>query len=192
MTEGRIPPFSLESEQATLGAIMIDPDGVAKLEIGLSGEDFYEPRHRIIFDSIESLYESSRPVDLLTVAEELKTKDKLDAAGGMGYLMDLTTATPTSANLNYYAGIVAQKSILRNIIRVGEEIASLGYMTDLEASAALDEAEKKIYHISLKKERLDSRPSESFWGLCLSSLRRYTRRVLELLGFAQGTTTSTS
>ncbi|HOO97682.1 MAG TPA: replicative DNA helicase [Caldisericia bacterium] len=186
MTEGRIPPFSLESEQATLGAIMIDPDGVAKLEIGLSGEDFYEPRHRIIFDSIESLYESSRPVDLLTVAEELKTKDKLDAAGGMGYLMDLTTATPTSANLNYYAGIVAQKSILRNIIRVGEEIASLGYMTDLEASAALDEAEKKIYHISLKKRTAGFSPLGKLLGPVLKQLEEIHEKGTGITGLRSG------
>ncbi|MEZ4812131.1 MAG: replicative DNA helicase [Caldisericia bacterium] len=150
--ETRIPPFSIESEQATLGGILIDPDGFAKLEVKITADDFYEPRHKMIFESIERLYETSRPVDMLTVSEELKQQKILDQSGGMGYLMDLTNATPTSANLNYYATIVSQKSILRNIIRVGEEIAGMGYLDDIDSNAALDTAEKKIFEISLRKK----------------------------------------
>ncbi len=186
MTETRIPPFSIESEQATLGGILIDPDGFAKLEVRLSSEDFYEPRHKTIFTAIEKLYETSRPVDMLTVAEELKIQKKIDSMGGIGYLMDLTNATPTSANLNYYASIVSQKSILRNIIRVGEEIAGMGYQDDMDSNNALDTAERKIFEISLKKKTAGFTQLGKLLGPVIDRLDEIHKSGTGLTGLASG------
>lgn len=184
--ETRIPPFSIESEQATLGGILIDPDGIAKLEVRISSDDFYEPRHKIIFEAIETLYESSKPVDMLTVAEALKGSGKIDTIGGMGYLMDLTGATPTSANLNYYAGIVSQKSILRNIIRVGEEIAGMGYTEGMDSNTALNTAEKKIFEISMKKRSVGFAPLSSIVGPVMDKLGEIHEKGEGITGVASG------
>jgi replicative DNA helicase len=184
--ETRIPPFSIESEQATLGGILIDPDGITKLEVRISSEDFYEPRHKMIFEAIESLYESSKPVDMLTVAEALKCSSKIDTIGGMGYLMDLTSATPTSANLNYYAQIVSQKSILRNIIRVGEEIAGMGYTEGIDSNTALNTAEKKIFEISMKKRAVGFTPLSGIVGPVMDKLSEIHERGEGLTGIPSG------
>ena len=153
MPETRIPPFSIDAEQATLGGLLVDPDGFVKIKTSLSAEDFYEPRHKIIFGAMMVLYESGKPVDLLTVSEALKDTGMLDKVGGTGYLMDLTSASPTSANIAYYSEIVVEKSVLRRVIDTGGNIAKLAYEEGAKADEVLDEAEKAIFGISSTNSR---------------------------------------
>jgi replicative DNA helicase len=153
MPETRIPPFSIDAEQATLGGLLVDPDGFVKIKTSLSADDFYEPRHRMIFGAMMVLYESGKPVDLLTVSEALKDTGMLDKVGGTGYLMDLTSASPTSANIAYYSEIVVEKSILRRVIDTGGNIAKLAYDEGAKADEVLDEAEKAIFGISSSNSR---------------------------------------
>lgn len=153
MPETRIPPFSIEAEQATLGGLLVDPDGFVKIKSSIAGDDFYEPRHRIIFSAMMVLYESGKPVDLLTVTEALKSSGQLEKAGGTGYLMDLTAATPTSANIAYYSEIVVEKSVLRRVIDTGGNIAKLAFEDGANADEVLDEAEKAIFSISSSNAR---------------------------------------
>jgi replicative DNA helicase len=148
MPETRIPPFSIDAEQATLGGLLVDPDGFVKIKSSLAADDFYEPRHRLIFGAMMVLYESGKPVDLLTVSQALKDSGQLDKVGGTGYLMDLTSASPTSANIAYYSEIVIEKSILRRVIDTGGGIAKLAYEEGAKADEVLDEAEKAIFGIA--------------------------------------------
>lgn len=148
MPETRIPPFSIDAEQATLGGLLVDPDGFVKIKSSLASDDFYEPRHRLIFGAMMVLYESGKPVDLLTVSQALKDSGQLDKVGGTGYLMDLTSASPTSANIAYYSEIVIEKSILRRVIDTGGGIAKLAYEEGAKADEVLDEAEKAIFGIA--------------------------------------------
>lgn len=148
MPEFRIPPFSIDAEQATLGGLLVDPDGFIKLKTAITAEDFYEPRHKLIFGAMMVLYESGKPVDFLTVSESLKGSGQLDKIGGTGYLMDLTAAMPTSANIGYYSEIVIEKSILRRVIETGGNIAKLAYEEGANADEVIDEAEKQIFGIA--------------------------------------------
>jgi len=151
MSNGRLIPNSIESEQAVLGGLLIDPGGMVKVGSIIKPKDFYETRHRIIFDCIQRVFESGDPIDLITVSEALKKEGKLEEAGGSSYLMDLSYATPSAANLEYYAKIVEEKSILRGLIEIGIGISNKAYLEEADASEVLDEAEKSIFNIASSK-----------------------------------------
>lgn len=147
----RIPPQNLEAEQSTLGSMMIERSALEKgLEI-LRPEDFYRPAHQEIFDALSSLAERDEPVDLITVKEELRKRNRLDDCGGTEYLMALVDSTPTAANLEYYAKIVEQKSILRKLIAAGTEIISLAYNESEEVDAITDKAERLIFGVAQRR-----------------------------------------
>ncbi|HPI84694.1 MAG TPA: replicative DNA helicase [Caldisericia bacterium] len=143
---GRNVPFSLEAEQAVLGALLVDPDGMIRLEVPLMSDSFYEPRHKVIFDAIWQLDSAQKPVDLLTVKERLETTGHLGDAGDMNYLMDLCQATPTSANLNHYASIIHDKAIKRRVIDVAERIKENAYRDSEEALEIVSLAEMELSH----------------------------------------------
>ena len=118
----RIPPQSLEGEQAVLGAMLIDRVAIEKAAEILRAEDFYRDAHRVIFEAILALVEKDEPVDLLTVREQLRLQDVLDNVGGPGYLIQLMNAVPAAANVEHYAHIVEEKAILRRLIDASNQI----------------------------------------------------------------------
>lgn len=147
----RIPPHDIEAEQAVLGGLMIDKDVVANVVEILKIEDFYRDDHKEIFSAILDLYEISNPIDVLSVKEKLRTKGVLEAVGDIEYLTLLTDKIPTTANIEYYARNIEEKSILRRLIKSSNEILSLGYEASEEVSIILDQAEKKIFDILDKR-----------------------------------------
>ncbi len=152
MVDGRLPPYSIEFEQATIGGILIDPNGMYKISEHIRRPaDFYEPRHKIIFECVLKQFEDGHPVDLLTVSERLTKEGQIDKAGGLEYLMELTQATPTSANLSYYARIVKEKSVLRQIIEVGNQMSVTAYEEDAKPDEVVDKAEQVLFSIASEK-----------------------------------------
>ncbi len=123
----RIPPQSVEMEQAVLGAMLIERPAIEKAADILRPEDFYRPEHRTIFEAIVNLVERNEPVDLLTVREQLRLQERLDHIGGAPYLHLLTDAVPTAANVEYYAKIVQEKAILRCYLDTASQIQSLAH-----------------------------------------------------------------
>ncbi|NDI36925.1 replicative DNA helicase [Chengkuizengella sediminis] len=148
----RIPPQNIEAEQAVLGAILLDSEAlITALEI-IKEDDFYKTSHQRIFEIIISLGEDQEPIDLVTVTARLQDKQWLDGVGGVSYLSELANAVPTSANIDYYAKIIEEKSILRKLIRTATQIVSNGYTSSEDISNLLGEAEQKILEISNRRQ----------------------------------------
>ena len=136
---GRVPPQNTEAEQATLGSMLLDSDAIIKAIDILSPDDFYRDAHRMIFETIVSMYEKGEPIDLVTVTDQLRRRDCLDPVGGIPYIATLASIVPTAANVGYYAGIVKEKSLYRALVKVGTNIAALGYEGAEEVDLALDQ-----------------------------------------------------
>jgi replicative DNA helicase len=123
----RVLPHSLEAEQAVIGAMLMDKDAIlTSMEI-LTGSDFYQLAYGIVFDAIVELYSKGKPVDLITLQDALKEKDVPDEVSSLEFIKDLMTSTFTSANVKYYAEIVAEKAVLRRLIKLNEEIEQMCY-----------------------------------------------------------------
>jgi replicative DNA helicase len=147
---GRIPPHNIDAEQSVLGAMLLDREAVISVTEKLKDEHFYKENHKEIFRSMLDLYGRNEPVDLVTVSEELKKAGILEEAGGISYLTDLSNAVPITANARYYADIIEEKSILRQLIDAGKVIVDKGYAS-ADVKMLMDEAERRIFEISQKK-----------------------------------------
>ncbi|MDB5083509.1 MAG: replicative helicase [Bacilli bacterium] len=147
----RVPPQNTEAEQAVLGALFIASDAVVLVSALLVPADFYRVNHQKIYTSMLELSAQNEPVDLVTVTSLLQTKAQLDEVGGVVYLASLTNTVPTAANVEYYAQIVREKSVLRRLINVATEIAATGYSGTGEITELLDHAEQQIYELTQSK-----------------------------------------
>ncbi|GAB6172730.1 replicative DNA helicase [Paradesulfitobacterium aromaticivorans] len=154
----KVPPQSLEAEQAVLGALMLDPQtGSSVFEI-LQAEDFYRDNHRLVFTAIRGLFESGEPIDLVTVAEVLRREGRLEQVGGLATIAEIARSVPTAANADHYAVMVGEKSLMRQLIRIAAQIAERGYEPGEEATQLLEEAEKMLLELSLKQVKNDFIP----------------------------------
>ena len=153
----RTPPHNNEAEQSVLGAIFLEPQALITASEILLPEDFYRIAHKKIFETMLVLNDRGQPVDLVTIAEELKVKNELEDVGGISYITELANAVPTAANIVYYANIVEEKSLLRRLIRVATDIVEDGYTREDEVEALLGEAEKKMMEVSNRKNAGDFR-----------------------------------
>lgn len=155
MIEERVPPQNIEAEQAVLGAMLIDKEAIAKATEVLSADDFYREAHRVIFNAMLELYNKNEAVDMVTVTEILKRDNKLEDIGGIAYITSLANVVLTAANVKYHAEIVAEKSVLRQLVRVSTEIAAMGYEANEDVGTLLDTAESRILEISNRKKKND-------------------------------------
>lgn len=145
----KTPPHSIEAEQAVLGGLLLDPQAWDNVADVIVDEDFYRPDHRLIFQSIGVLSTSGKPCDVVTVSQELDRISQLDNAGGLAYLSGLARETPTAANVRAYAEIVRERSLLRQLIRAGTDIASAVFNGEGQTARELvDRAEQKVFEIA--------------------------------------------
>jgi replicative DNA helicase len=149
----RIPPQSTDAEQSVLGGILFEERAITKVLDILVPSDFYRDAHRKIYSAMITLFEKNEPVDLITLTEALKKQDALDAAGGHAYISSLVDTIPTAANIQYYARIVKEKAILRNLITISSEIIAESYEDQKDVDDLLDRAESRIFEISEHKIR---------------------------------------
>ena len=148
MTEPKAPPFSIEAEQSVLGGLMLRNEAWYDLAERINADDFYREDHRVIFEAIAELMHANRPCDLVTLHDHLKQKNRLEAAGGLAYLGHLANETPSGANVLAYADIVRQHSVLRGLIRTGQDIAELGFRPDgRPINELIDAAERQVFAI---------------------------------------------
>lgn len=145
---GKIPPQNLDAEKSLLGAVLIDEETLADISEHVTVKDFYDSRHGIIFGGMMRLYERHRPVDLLTLTDELKKKDELETIGGSAYLTELTNYVPTSAHAEAYAEMVAQKAVRRRLIKASSEISELGFDENTTTQELLEKAEAELFSVS--------------------------------------------
>ena len=146
--EGKIPPHNLDAEMSLLGAILIDEEVLTDVMDKVKAEDFYEKRHQRIFAAILRLFEMHRPIDLLTLSDELEKKDDLETVGGSSYLNELTNYVPTAANAATYAELVAQRAVRRRLIKASTDIADLAYQDDSDTQEILERAEAELFSVS--------------------------------------------
>lgn len=145
-------PQSIEAEYGVLGSIIIDPEAVDLVIDFLQVEDFYRDAHRMIYETIVYLTRRHEPVDFITICDTLERKDKLDAVGGAAYVTGLINHVPTSGNAEYYANIVQETAILRRLIHVAGQIASLAYDSE-DARQTMIKAEELVHTIGNGRQR---------------------------------------
>ena len=143
------PPHSIDAEQAVLGGLLLDPSAWDQVADVINEKDFYRPDHGLIFEAIGALAGAAKPCDAVTVSEQLERTGKLEAAGGLAYLSSLARGTPTAANVRAYADIVRERSLLRQLIHAGTEIAAAVYNNEGETARELvDRAEQRVFEIA--------------------------------------------
>ncbi|MGL5297039.1 MAG: DnaB-like helicase N-terminal domain-containing protein, partial [Plesiomonas sp.] len=155
----KLPPHSLEAEQSVLGGLMLDNERWDNVAERVVARDFYSKPHRLIFEQMQRLLESSRPIDLITLSESLELQGSLEDVGGFAYLAELSKNTPSAANIGAYADIVRERAIVREMIAVAHEIADAGYDPQGRNSEdLLDLAESKVFQIAENRASKDDGP----------------------------------
>lgn len=148
----RIPPQSIDAEQAVIGSLLLNPESLSRVVDVIKAEHFYRKSHQLIFEAIISLYEKNEPIDIITVSAILKDQGKLDMVGGRQYLNDLQLSIATTANVEYYAKLVTEKSLLRNLIKAGTDIVQTCYEEGVDADQAVDKAERLVFGIAQRRD----------------------------------------
>jgi replicative DNA helicase len=149
VTEVRTPPHSIEAEQAVLGGLMLEASAWDNVADAVLENDFYRPDHRLIYAAIGALAGNAKPCDVITVSEQLERMGQLAEAGGQGYLATLARDTPTAANVRAYADIVRERSLLRQLVQAGGEIAASAFNEEGHTARDLvDRAEQKVFAIA--------------------------------------------
>ncbi|MGL4731335.1 MAG: replicative DNA helicase [Clostridium sp.] len=151
----RSMPHNIEAEQSVLGSMLIDKNAIAEAAEVLQGEDFYRDSHKVIFKSIRDLYQKDIPVDMITLIEHLRSNDRLDEAGGISYITEISSSVPSTANLSSYVKIVENKSTLRKLIQSATNIIETSYNKQDDVEAVIDLAEKSVFNISESKNTSD-------------------------------------
>ena len=182
----RMPPQNIEAEQAVLGAIFLEPSALTLASEILIPEDFYRAAHQKIFNVMLHLNDQGKAVDLVTVTEELAASKLIEDIGGVSYLSDLAGSVPTAANIEYYARIVEEKSLLRRLIRTATNIATDGYSREDEVEALLSEAEKSILEVAQRKNAGAFHDIKDVLVRTYDNIEEMHKRVGEITGLETG------
>lgn len=142
-----VPPHDDAAELAVLGAMFLDREAASLALEMLTGEDFYRPDHRQVFEAAEELYHSGVPIDMITVKNKLEEKQVFEQIGGLPFLANISTSVGSSANMRHYAAIVEEKSVLRRLIRTANNISQMSYEGKTDVNSIMDTAEKGIFDI---------------------------------------------
>ncbi|HOM36345.1 MAG TPA: replicative DNA helicase [Bacteroidales bacterium] len=185
---GKIPPQSPELEQAVLGALLIQPDSFHLVVETLKPESFYDQIHQEIYRAIQNLGKSNRPIDIITVAHELKAKDKLDIIGGELYLSELTNKVASTSHLEFHAKLVQQKYIQRELIKSAIEIQQKAYEESEDVDELLNFAESEIFNISQGTIKSETVQINSLVAKAISEIEEASKNKNKLLGVPSGFT----
>ena len=153
MELGKVPPNDIEAEQAVIGSMLTDKEAVIAAIEALREEDFYREDNKIIYSAILNLYNRGEPIDVITLKSELSAMGKLEAVGGLEYIVELPEKVPTTSNVDQYIKIVEEKSLLRNLIKTANDIITLGYDPTQDVEGIIDNSEKKIFEVMQKKNQ---------------------------------------
>lgn len=185
-TAGRIPPQNTDAEASLLGSILIDPNAITEIADGISSEDFYDERHQLIYQHMRKLYDSHRPIDLLTLSESLSSGEVIDRVGGSSYLTDLTNMVPTAAHVQHYKDIVEQKAIRRRLITAAQDITALSFGEDTPSQELIAQAEARVFQVSQADLKQDLRSLESILTESFDRLDELHKDKSKLRGVSTG------
>jgi replicative DNA helicase len=179
-------PHSRESEEAVLGAVLINPESYYDVAQFLQADDFYIIRNRWIWETFTRLHERREPIDYLTVCEDLEKQNHLSEVGGPAYLMSLINQTPSSLHADAYGRIIEENSIRRRMLSSANELAKLAYNQQQSIDTVLDEAEKSIFGISERRIRHDLQPISQVLSDVYDRIDQLSRRSEEIYGVPTG------
>lgn len=183
---GKIPPQNVDAEMSLIGAILIDDEVIADAAEIVSAKDFYDKRHQIIYAGMTRLYERHKPIDLLTLTDELKKKDELETVGGSAYLTELTNYVPTAAHAESYAEIINQKAIRRRLIKASAEIGEMGFDEETTTQELLEKAEAELFSVSDQSLKQDLVSIESILTESFDRIEELHRNKGQLRGIRTG------
>lgn len=182
----RVLPHSIEAEQSVIGSMILDREAIIAASELVTQEDFYHKQYGIVFASMVELHEEGKPVDLVTLQNRLTKKDVPDEVSSLSFVRDILATVPTSANVKHYAGIVAQKSVLRKMIRVNEEIANRCYSGKESVENILEEAEKQIFALAQSRNRGEFVPIRQIVLNALEKIEAASKTTGRVTGIATG------
>jgi len=185
-TSIRSIPHNIEAEQGVIGSMLIDKTSIVEAMEVLNTEDFYKDSHKVIFDSILDLYKKDTAVDIITLTENLKSKSKLEAAGGITYISELSGSIVSTANLKSYVKIVKDKSTLRKLIRASTKIIEESYKNQNDVTGTIDMAEKSIFDLSSNRKISDFEPMNVVLERGFIEIERLFNNKGETTGIASG------
>ncbi len=181
-----IPPQNTDAEASLLGAILIDSDAIVKIADAVRVDDFYDPKHQRIYEAIVQLYDKHSPIDVLTLADQLRGTGFLDFAGGPSYLTELTNYVPTAAHAEQYAEIIAQKALRRRLIKASQHIADLSYDEGRTLQELIEQAESQLFDVSQQHITHDITSLETILGESFERLDELHRDKGKIRGVATG------
>ncbi|MCI6813036.1 MAG: replicative DNA helicase [Lachnospiraceae bacterium] len=182
----RVLPHSIEAEQSVIGSMMLDREAIVVASEMILGDDFYHKQYGIVFDTIVELHEEGRPVDVVTLQDRLKEKDVPGEVSSLEFIRDILTEVPTSANIKSYARIVAEKSTLRKMIRLNEDIANQCYGGKESIEVILEEAEKRIFELVQNRNSGEFVPIRQVVMNALEKIEAASKNSGRVTGIATG------
>lgn len=182
----RILPHNLEAEQSVIGSMLMDREAITIASEQIMGDDFYSKQYGILFDTMVELNDSGKPVDLVTLQNRLKEKGVPPEISSLEYIKDIMSAPITSANIKHYAKIVADKSMLRKVIRAVEEIANECYAQNDSVDVLMDQTEKKVFDIIQKRNSGDFVPIRQVVMNAMNMIEEASKNKGAVTGIATG------
>lgn len=191
MDEGlikRVLPHSMEAEQSVIGAMLMDSDAIVTASEQVDKEDFYGKQYGIMYEAIIELYNSGKPVDIVTLQEQLKEMNVPPELSSIEFIKTLFDAVPTSTNIKYYAGIVREKATLRRLIKTNEEIENMCYVGNESLDSIMDITEKKIFNLLRSKTAGDFVPIKDVVIEALKNIELSAKTTGNVTGLPTGFT----
>ena len=182
----RVLPHSIEAEQSVIGAMIIDRDAISIASEIVYPDDFYNKQYGILFSTMIELNDEGKPVDLITLQDRLKEKDVPPEVSSLEFIRDIITAVPTSANVRYYAGIVAEKSTLRKLIRLSGEIENNCYASKDSLEVILDDTEKRVFELVQKRNTQDLVPIRQVVMNAVNRIEQVSKNKGDITGIPTG------
>ncbi|WP_139010006.1 replicative DNA helicase [Dorea longicatena] len=182
----RVMPHSIEAEQSVVGAMLMDKDAITTAGEIISGDDFYQASYGVIFDSMIELFNEGKPVDLITLQERLKEKDVPAEIASLEFVRDLVTAVPTSANVKYYAQIVADKSLMRKMIKLNESIENMCYAGKESVESIMEQTEKSMFQLLQRRTTGDYVPIKQVVLNALDKIEKASKSKGTVTGIPTG------
>lgn len=182
----RVMPHSIEAEQSVIGAMIMDREAIVVASEIVTEEDFYSKQCGILYEAMAELNDEGKPVDLVTLQDKLKEKDVPPEVSSPEYIRDLITAVPTSANIKYYANIVAEKALLRRLIKLNEEIANTCYVGKESLEVILEDTEKRIFNLVQRRNTEEFVPIRQVVMNAMDQIEKASKNKGSVTGIATG------
>jgi len=182
----KVPPHNIDAEQALLGALLYNWNAMAEIVVAISPDRFYSIQHQIIFEALAKLYQKNVQGDTMSLINELTEEGKLEQAGGAAYIASLTDKVPSAANIDYYKGVIMDRSVRRELIKISSELKSSAFEITRDSSNILDAAEQKIFSLTERNSTTRIYDAKTIMFQDMEIIRRRMKNKNEFIGVPSG------